>query len=86
MHLALYGDGGFYSGSGRAGRRGDFLTSPEVGPLFGNVVANAIDAAWTKLGSPDGFQIVEVRLRSFAPINWQSYISLTLAFDISKNV
>jgi SAM-dependent MidA family methyltransferase len=31
-----------------------------VGPLFGNVVANAIDAAWTKLGSPDGFQIVEV--------------------------
>jgi SAM-dependent MidA family methyltransferase len=60
MHLALYGDGGFYSGSGRAGRRGDFLTSPEVGPLFGNVVANAIDAAWTKLGSPDGFQIVEV--------------------------
>jgi SAM-dependent MidA family methyltransferase len=60
MQLALYGEGGFYSGSGRAGRRGDFLTSPEVGPLFGHVLANAIDAVWTKLGSPEGFQIVEV--------------------------
>ena len=60
MQLALYGDGGFYSGSGRAGRRGDFLTSPEVGPLFGQVLAQAIDNVWTKLGCPDGFQIVEV--------------------------
>ena len=60
MQLALYGDGGFYSGSGRAGRRGDFLTSPEVGPLFGQVLAQAIDNVWRKLGCPDGFQIVEV--------------------------
>jgi SAM-dependent MidA family methyltransferase len=60
MQLALYGDGGFYSGSGRAGRRGDFLTSPEVGPLFGQVLANAIDNVWTKLGSPGDFTIVEV--------------------------
>lgn len=60
MQLALYGEGGFYSSSGRAGRRGDFLTSPEVGPLFGQVLANAIDAVWTKLGSPDGFRVVEV--------------------------
>jgi SAM-dependent MidA family methyltransferase len=60
MQHALYGEGGFYSGSGRAGRRGDFLTSPEVGPLFGQVLANAIDAVWTKLGSPNGFTVVEV--------------------------
>ena len=60
MQVALYGDGGFYSGSGRAGRRGDFLTSPEVGPLFGQVVANAIDHVWNKLGSPENFTIVEV--------------------------
>jgi SAM-dependent MidA family methyltransferase len=60
MQLALYGDGGFYSGSGRAGRRGDFLTSPEVGPLFGQVLANAIDNVWNKLGSPENFTIVEV--------------------------
>jgi len=60
MQLALYGDGGFYSGSGRAGRHGDFLTSPEVGPLFGQVLANAIDNVWNKLGSPENFTIVEV--------------------------
>lgn len=60
MQLALYGDGGFYSGSGRAGRHGDFLTSPEVGPLFGQVLATAIDNVWTKLGSPENFTIVEV--------------------------
>ena len=29
-----------------AGRRGDFLTSPEVGPLFGAVLARYLDAEW----------------------------------------
>ena len=60
MALALYGDGGFYSGSGRAGRRGDFITSPEVGPLFGAVLARAIDDVWQRCGQPDDFTIVEV--------------------------
>ena len=37
--LALYGEAGFYMrpDGGSAGRRGDFITSPEVGPLFGAV-------------------------------------------------
>ncbi|MFM7879652.1 MAG: class I SAM-dependent methyltransferase, partial [Acidimicrobiaceae bacterium] len=39
MELALYAPAGFYSTEVRAGRRGDFITSPEVGPLFGAVVA-----------------------------------------------
>src|SRR5436190_216322 len=43
MSIALYGEHGFYSGGGRAGRRGDFITSPEVGPLFGTVLGRAID-------------------------------------------
>ena len=60
MSLALYGDGGFYSSGGRAGRRGDFITSPEVGPLFGTVLARWIDHQWRAQGSPDGFMIVEV--------------------------
>ena len=38
---------------GQAGRRGDFLTSPEVGPLFGAVVARFLDAEWERLGRPD---------------------------------
>ena len=60
MNIALYGDTGFYANTGRAGRRGDFITSPEVGPLFGTVVARAIDHVWNTLGQPNDFQIVEV--------------------------
>jgi SAM-dependent MidA family methyltransferase len=60
MDAALYSDEGFYSTSGRAGRRGDFLTSPEVGPLFGTVVAAFIAAEHQRLGEPDAFRVVEV--------------------------
>ena len=40
MDVALYDPQvGFYMRGGGAGRRRDFLTSPEVGPLFGAVLA-----------------------------------------------
>ncbi|MEO1057943.1 MAG: SAM-dependent methyltransferase [Actinomycetota bacterium] len=62
MQLALYGEQGFYTRSdgGSAGRRGDFLTSPEVGPLFGAVVARMLDAEWARLGRPDPFTVVDL--------------------------
>ena len=60
MSHALYGVDGFYTRDGRAGRRGDFITSPEVGPLFGTVLARAIDDVWKRCGQPDNFTIVEV--------------------------
>jgi len=60
MHEALYGASGFYTVGGQAGRRGDFLTSPEVGPLFGAVVARWIDAEFQRQGRPDGFTVIEV--------------------------
>jgi SAM-dependent MidA family methyltransferase len=63
---ALYdADGGFFArlgagGRGRAGRAGgDFITSPEVGPLFGAVLARYLDARWEELGRPDPFVVVE---------------------------
>jgi SAM-dependent MidA family methyltransferase len=59
MERALYGSEGFYSVTGRAGRRGDFLTSPEVGPLFGAVVARFLDSEWNRLGRPDPFVVVD---------------------------
>ena len=60
MDLALYDpEHGFYASGGSAGRRGDFITSPEVGPLFGAVVAGALDAWWQELGEPDPFVVVE---------------------------
>jgi len=60
MARALYSPNGFYSTSGRAGRRGDFITSPEVGPLFGCVVARAIDTEWQRVGRPKKFTVLEV--------------------------
>ena len=59
MSDALYGEAGFYTRGGRAGRRGDFLTSPEVGPLFGAVVARFLDHEWGRLGRPDPFVVVD---------------------------
>lgn len=45
-------------GSGRAGA--DFITSPEVGGLFGLLVSRALDRWWEELGRPDPFFVVEV--------------------------
>jgi NADH dehydrogenase [ubiquinone] 1 alpha subcomplex assembly factor 7 len=60
VELALYGPGGFFRSGGGAGRSGrDFLTSPEVGPLFGVCVARALDREWERLGRPDPFVVVE---------------------------
>src|SRR5690606_32160815 len=39
MAAALYGPNGFYASGGRARRRGASLASPELGTLFGAVVA-----------------------------------------------
>lgn len=63
QRAALYDPAhGFYgSGRGWAGRRGgDFLTSPEVGPLFGAVIARFVDQVWLALGAPRHFTVVEV--------------------------
>ena len=59
LQIALYGPRGFYQSGGQAGRRGDFLTSPEVGPLFGVVLARALDRWWADLGRPDPFTVVD---------------------------
>jgi SAM-dependent MidA family methyltransferase len=60
MGLALYGEGGFYQDGGKAGRRGDFITSPEVGPLFAAVVARYLDDCWNEMGCPSSFDVIEV--------------------------
>ena len=60
VDLALYHpEAGFYARGAGAGRGRDFLTSPEVSPLFGAVVARALDAWWEELGRPDPFVVVE---------------------------
>lgn len=59
LEMALYDEGGFFATGGGAGRRRDFLTSPEVGPLFATVMARALDAWWEELGRPDPMVVLE---------------------------
>lgn len=60
VERALYGPEGFYETGGRAGRRGaSFVTSVETGPLFGAVVAGALDRWWRDAGEPDEWLVAD---------------------------
>ena len=61
MESALYSEpNGFYASGRGAGRRaGDFLTSVEVGPLFGRLVARLADSCWEQLGRPADFTLID---------------------------
>jgi SAM-dependent MidA family methyltransferase len=59
MELALYGPEGYFMGeSVRSTQAGDFLTSPEVSPLFGATLAEFVREEHARLGDP--FTLVEV--------------------------
>ncbi len=59
QELALYDpSSGFYETGGGAGR--DFITSVEVGAVFAEVIAAALDTWWGELGKPNPFFFVEV--------------------------
>lgn len=59
MEAALYGEGGYFtSGSLRSEKGGDFLTSPEVSPLFGETLAELVRRERARVGEP--FVVVEV--------------------------
>ncbi|MDQ6928937.1 MAG: SAM-dependent methyltransferase [Actinomycetota bacterium] len=60
MELALYDpESGFYTRAGGPSRRRDYITSPSLGPLFGAVLARALDSWWRDLGAPDEFGVIE---------------------------
>jgi SAM-dependent MidA family methyltransferase len=61
MGLALYDpEGGYYrSPDARPGRSGDFLTAPELHPIFGQMLARAVVDAWAGLGRPDPLVVRE---------------------------
>lgn len=59
MEMALYHPLGFFGGDTlRSDRAGDFLTSPEVSPLFGETLAAYVTAERDRIGEP--FRFVEV--------------------------
>jgi SAM-dependent MidA family methyltransferase len=61
MELALYdAEGGYYRGpAARPGRAGDFLTAPELHPIFGASIAVALEEVWVRLGRPAPFVVRE---------------------------
>jgi SAM-dependent MidA family methyltransferase len=61
MDLALYdSQGGYYrADEARPGRGGDFLTAPELHPIFGACLATGLQDVWARLGRPEPFVIRE---------------------------
>jgi SAM-dependent MidA family methyltransferase len=61
MAMALYEPGLGYYTSERVvlGREGDYLTSPEVSPLFGAMLGRQLREMWETLGRPPAFDLVE---------------------------
>jgi SAM-dependent MidA family methyltransferase len=61
MELALYDqEDGYYSApEPRPTRGGDFLTAPELHPIFGAALARQVIEVWRRLGSPGRFTIRE---------------------------
>jgi SAM-dependent MidA family methyltransferase len=62
MDACLYHpEHGYYaSGRARTGRRGHFVTSPELDPAFGALWSRAFEEVWEACGCPDDFTIVEL--------------------------
>ena len=50
---------GYYTTREPMGRQGDYLTSPEVDPIFGSLVAKQLQELWELMDRPPRFDIVE---------------------------
>ena len=58
-------DGGYYTshqtGKDQFGQKGDFITSPEISQIFGELIGLWIVTEWMKQGKPSaGVDIIEV--------------------------
>lgn len=61
MEVALYDpEGGYYAApDARPTREGDFLTAPELHPVFGRLIGRQLTDIWDRLGRPDPFVVRE---------------------------
>ena len=61
MDFALYNkEYGYYMNNNPIGKKGDFITAPEISQLFAETIAIWIILQWEKLGQPTKFTIVEL--------------------------
>jgi SAM-dependent MidA family methyltransferase len=78
MELALYAPGlGYYSaGATKLGNDGDFVTSPELGPLFAECVADALAPVIVQLGEDASFMEIGGGTGAFAEAAIEHLIAL----------
>ncbi|HEY7294786.1 MAG TPA: SAM-dependent methyltransferase [Dehalococcoidia bacterium] len=61
MQMALYDpDEGYYRRREPIGAHGDYLTSPELHPLFGALIRSQLEEMWELVGRPATFAVVEM--------------------------
>ena len=51
---------GYYNTSFPFGKKGDFITAPEVSQMFGELIGLWIVDCWQKMGEPKKFNIIEL--------------------------
>ena len=51
---------GYYQTQHSIGRKGDFITAPEVSQMFGELIAVWLIEAWRSIGKPGTFNLVEM--------------------------
>lgn len=61
MEIVLYlpYDGYYASSRERIGAGGDYLTAPEISPLFGYAAARQLGELWRCMGAPERFDVLE---------------------------
>ena len=59
LHGAPSGPSGYYANRPVIGASGDFITSPEISQVFGELIGLWCVAVWQQMGSPTAFNLIE---------------------------
>jgi NADH dehydrogenase [ubiquinone] 1 alpha subcomplex assembly factor 7 len=51
---------GYYTARDPLGERGDFVTSPEISQMFGELIGLWMAAVWQQMGAPDNVRVIEL--------------------------
>ena len=61
MHLCLFHPQyGYYVSRDPLGREGDFITSPEISQMFGELLGLWAASVWRDMGSPQTLRLIEI--------------------------
>ena len=92
IKFCLYGDDGYYIKNNAIGKKNDFITSPEISQMFGEILATFLITYWNEnikaefdlieLGPGTGTLIVDILRTANVNKNFLNAINLTL---IEKN-